>query len=81
MELDRHDRADASGHVRRFPAPAGAGGNDHEADPHGYMVEAINQGMSGSATLSSVAIDLGVLAVTSLAAFGAVIWFLRRERQ
>ena len=41
--------------------------------PTSYMVEAINQGMSGSATLSSVAIDLGVLAATSLAAFGAVI--------
>ena len=49
--------------------------------PTSYMVEAINQGMSGSATLSSVAIDLGVLAATSFAAFGAVIWFLRRERQ
>jgi ABC-2 type transport system permease protein len=49
--------------------------------PTTYMVEAMNQGMSNSVTLSSAAINLGMLAVTSLAAFVAVIWFLRRERR
>jgi ABC-2 type transport system permease protein len=49
--------------------------------PTSYMVEAMNQGMSNSVTLSSAAINLGVLAVTSLAAFSAVIWSLRRERR
>jgi ABC-2 type transport system permease protein len=48
--------------------------------PTSYMANAITQGMANSATASSAALNLGVLAVSAVVAFVAVIWFLRRER-
>jgi len=49
--------------------------------PTSYMARAVSQGMAGTITVSSAAVNLGTLAIASVLAFAAVIWFLRRERQ
>ena len=49
--------------------------------PTTYLAKAVTQGMADTATLTSTAINLGVLTLASAAAFAGIIWFLKRERQ
>ena len=49
--------------------------------PTNYMADAIGLGLSNEATLSSVGLDLAILAAFTAIVFGAVIWVLRRERK
>ena len=49
--------------------------------PTSYMASTIGLAMSNKATLSTVGLNLAILAVSAVVAFGAVIWVLRRERQ
>jgi ABC-2 type transport system permease protein len=49
--------------------------------PTSYMARAVSQGMANEITAASAMLNLGALAVASVLAFVAVIWFLRRERR
>ncbi len=49
--------------------------------PTTYLARAVTQGMAGTSTAGSAALNLGVLAASSVVCFAAVIWFLRRDRQ
>jgi len=49
--------------------------------PTSYMADAINIGLSNSASLGDAGLDLLVLALATVIVSAAVIWALRRERQ
>lgn len=64
-----------------FLPPPGALRTAMRVIPTSYMASAIEAGVNNRPWSLSVAVDLVVLAAVALAAFGAVVWFLRRERQ